>query len=266
MSGMGVAGEPREAAGPPATGRTSPFEGRRVLVTGGGGFLAHHLLARLARVPECTVGATRRADATASAGSGPVTPARGVTDARAGSGDAPRWWKLDLEDGAAVEMCLLECRPDIVVHLGGYVSGARELDAVLPALRGNLLATVNVLTAASRAGSVRVVLAGSMEEPRTDVPDPVPGSPYAASKWAASGYARMFHALYGLPVTVLRIFMTYGPAQKDVRKVLPYVILSALRGEAPELASGARPVDWIYVEDVVQAVSDSDQGAHETGL
>src|SRR5206468_741420 len=67
-------------------------------------------------------------------------------------------------------------------------------------------------------------------------------------------YARMFHALYGLSVVVLRIFMTYGPAQRDVRKVIPYVILSALRGEAPALGSGARPVDWIYVGDVVEAI------------
>jgi len=138
---------------------------------------------------------------------------------------------------------------------GLTLSGLLALsDAVLPALRGNLIATVNVLVAASRAGAARVVLAGSMEEPRADEPQAVPGSPYAASKWAASGYARMFHALYGLPVTVLRIFMTYGPAQRDVRKVLPYVILSALRGESPELGSGARPVDWIYVEDVVEAI------------
>jgi nucleoside-diphosphate-sugar epimerase len=149
---------------------------------------------------------------------------------------------------------ILEVRPDVIVHLAGYVSGARELEAVMPAFRDNLLATVNVLTAASRAGTGRIVLAGSMEEPRADETGAVPGSPYAISKWAASGYARMFHALYGLPVVVLRIFMTYGPAQRDVRKVIPYVILSALRGEAPALASGARPVDWVYVEDVVEAI------------
>lgn len=227
------------AGGAPA----SPFEGRKVFVTGGGGFIAHHLLARLARIPGCRVEATRRHHTAPEAG-----PDTGD------AGGFPRWCTLDLTDSAAVDSRILESRPDVIVHLAGWVSGARELDAVLPALRGNLLATVNVLTAASRAGTARVVLAGSMEEPRADEGDAAPGSPYAASKWAAGGYARLFHALYGLPVAVLRIFMTYGPAQKDVRKVLPYVILSALRGEAPELASGARPVDWIYVEDVIEAI------------
>lgn len=222
--------------------RGSPFEGRRVLVTGGDGFIAHHLRTRLARIPGC------RADATSRVPRAPEAH-------RAGDdGPSARWWTLDLTDTEAVERRILEIRPDVIVHLAGFVSGARELDAVMPALRGNLLATVNVLTAASRAGTGRIVLAGSMEEPRADDPDAVPGSPYAASKWAASGYARLFHALYGLPVIVLRIFMTYGPAQKDVTKVLPYVILSALRGEAPELGNGARPVDWIYVQDVVEAI------------
>jgi nucleoside-diphosphate-sugar epimerase len=224
-----------------------------VFVTGGGGFIAHHLLARLARVPGCQVEATRRAPVSASGASaangGGTVPASAPAAAT-----SVRWQTLDLTDPAAVEARILESRPDVILHLAGFVSGARELDAVLPALRGNLLATVNVLTAASRAGTGRVVLAGSMEEPRAEEGDAAPGSPYAASKWAASGYARLFHALYGLPVVVLRIFMTYGPAQRDVRKVLPHVILKALRGEPPELASGARPVDWIYVEDVVEAI------------
>jgi UDP-glucose 4-epimerase len=235
----GLAGARPKTGGAPA----SPFEGRKVFVTGGSGFIAHHLLARLALVPGCRVEATRRVSTAADTG--------GCGDA---AGASAVWWTLDLTDSSAVEARILESRPEVIVHLAGYVSGARELDAVLPALRGNLLATVNVLTAASRAGTARVVLAGSMEEPGPGEEDAGPGSPYAASKWAASGYARLFHALYGLPVVVLRLFMTYGPAQKDVKKVLPYVILSALRGEAPELASGARPVDWIYVEDVVEAI------------
>ena len=56
-------------------------------------------------------------------------------------------------------------RPDVVVHLAGEVSGARDLELVLPMLRANLMATVNLMLACAEAGSSRVVLAGSMEEP-----------------------------------------------------------------------------------------------------
>ena len=62
-----------------------------------------------------------------------------------------------------------------------------------------------------------------------------------------------FHALYQLPIVILRPFMVYGPAQRDERKLIPYVILSLLRGEAPKLTSAQRAVDWVYVDDVIEA-------------
>jgi len=99
-----------------------------------------------------------------------------------------------------------------------------------------------------------MVLTNSVEEPDRGDPEAVPSSPYAASKFAASAYARMFHALYGLPTVVARVFMVYGPDQKDRRKLVPYTILKALDGEAPELSSGVRKVDWIYVDDVVDGL------------
>jgi nucleoside-diphosphate-sugar epimerase len=90
-----------------------------------------------------------------------------------------------------------------------------------------------------------------MEEPQPDGNWPVPCSPYAAAKFAASAYGRMFHSLYRTPVATLRLFMVYGPGQQDVKKLVPYVTLSLLEGRAPELSSGVRRVDWIYVDDVV---------------
>jgi UDP-glucose 4-epimerase len=47
--------------------------------------------------------------------------------------------------------------------------------------------------------------------------------------------------------------MVFGPGQRDVQKLVPYVAVSLLRGQAPKLTSGAREVDWIYVDDVVDA-------------
>ena len=60
----------------------------------------------------------------------------------------------------------------------------------------------------------------------------------------------MFHALYHTPVTILRLFMVYGPGQQDLSKLVPYVTLSLLKGEMPRVSSGMREVDWIYVDDV----------------
>jgi UDP-glucose 4-epimerase len=166
--------------------------------------------------------------------------------------DAVRWWQSDLGDTDSVASTLGRIRPDVVYHLAGYVSGSREIDAVLPSLRDNLVSAVNVLVAAARLGC-SVVLAGSQEEPEPEADDPVPASPYAAAKLAAGSFARMLHALHGLRVVHLRIFMVYGPGQHDRTKLVPYVITSLLQGARPKLSSGTRPVDWVYVDDVVDA-------------
>ena len=80
----------------------------------------------------------------------------------------------------------------------------------------------------------------------------LPASPYAAAKWSATGYARMFHALYQTPVVVVRPFMTYGPGQHET-KVVPYVINSFLQGNTPSLSSGVWEADWVFVDDIVAA-------------
>lgn len=163
-----------------------------------------------------------------------------------------RWWQSDLGDAEDVATTLGRIRPDVVYHLAGYVSGSRELEAVLPSLRNNLVAAVNVLVAAARIGC-SVVLAGSQEEPEPALEDSVPASPYAAAKLAAGSFARMLHALHGVQVVNLRVFMVYGPGQHDRTKLVPYVITSLLHSEPPKLSSGTRPVDWVYVDDVVDA-------------
>jgi hypothetical protein len=130
------------------------------------------------------------------------------------------------------------------------------------------VAAANVLVAATEGGVRRLLLAGSLEEPDPHESWPVPASPYAAAKLGAGAVARMCHALYGTPVVWLRLFMVYGPAQPDVRKLIPHVTLSLLRGEAPRLSNGKRLVDWIYVDDVVRrsaaAVAEAWRAGHST--
>jgi UDP-glucose 4-epimerase len=223
---------------------TADFSGRPVLLTGGSGFIGSRLRARLNALG-ANVHATTR-------GSG------------APPGSDAHWLHADLSDLEDVREVMAVARPDVVFHLASHVTGSRGLEAVEPTLRGNLISTVNVLTAAQERRCRRVVLAGSMEEPKPES-DAVPSSPYAVAKWAASGYGRMFHALYALPVVLLRIFMVYGPGQRDRTKLVPYVIESLLRGESPRLTSGTRAVDWIYVDDVIDAFVAAARAEHVEG-
>jgi UDP-glucose 4-epimerase len=198
-----------------------------VLVTGAGGFIGRHVCERLA-----------------AAGSEVWRTSRSL-------GDGERSVAADLADLEAARGVVARARPDVIVHLAGHVSGSQALEAVPAILSATVVGSVNLFVAAAEAGCPRVVVAGSMEEPIGL--EPAPQSPYAAAKLAVTGFARLFRAVYGLPVTVLRVFMVYGPGQPDELKLVPYTILSLLRGEQPRVTSGVRPVDWIYVDDAVDA-------------
>jgi UDP-glucose 4-epimerase len=208
------------------------LEGRRALVTGASGFIGSRLCNRLLETGAEVYAASRSQR----------------------ESEAVRWRASDLCDAEATLALVREAKPDLIFHLASHVSGSRGLDAVLPTLNANLVSTVNLLLAAAEVGCDRVVLAGSLEEPDSEDRQPVPVSPYAAAKFAAGAYGRMFHSLHGVPVVMLRIFMVYGPGQRDETKLVPYVVTSLLRGESPELSSGTRPVDWVYVDDVVEAL------------
>ncbi len=208
--------------------------GTSVLVTGATGFIGRHLCQRLLSCRAHVHAVSRQAYASHS--------------------DHLHWWQADLRDTSAVHRLVSDVQPQIVFHLASHVTGARELQVVLPTFYDNLASTVHLLTAVTEAGCQRIVLAGSSEEPQSSDGNTFPCSPYTAAKWASSIYGRMFHQLFQAPVVMPRIFMTYGPAQRDVHKLVPFVIRRLLRGEAPKLSSGRRLADWIYIDDVVEGL------------
>jgi UDP-glucose 4-epimerase len=208
--------------------------GSTVLVTGGSGFIGAHLCQRLSTC-DARVHAVSR-------------------ELHRSDNERLRWWQADLRDISAVRHVCKTVQPHFVFHLASYVVGARELDVVLPTFYDNLASTVHLLTAAAEVGCRRIVLASSSEEPQIFNDTTFPCSPYAAAKWASSIYGRMFHHLFQTPVVMPRIFMTYGPNQKDMQKLVPFVVCRLLRGEAPMLSSGRRLADWIYVDDVVEGL------------
>lgn len=212
---------------------TVVVSGRRVLVTGASGFLGSRLVERLVAVGADVHAVSRRR----------ATPA----------GTAVSWSRLDLADPTATVRLIDSVQPEVVYHLAGEVTGARDVGLVLPVFHSNLQSTVNLLATVVERCPAQVVLAGSLEEAGIGEAGCAPSSPYAVAKWASTGYARMFSDLWGLPITTLRISMAYGPGQRDRSKLVPYVIESLLDGNAPELTSGGRKVDWVYVDDVVEA-------------
>jgi UDP-glucose 4-epimerase len=203
-----------------------------VLVTGASGFIGGHLCRRLMDTGHTVLAVTRSED-------GPLP--QGVKRLVA-----------NLTDHAEVVRLFDEEKPQTIFHLASHVVGRRGIEEVLPSFQNTLESSVNLLLAAQGRCAGRFILSGSLEEPKTVCEAPT--SPYATCKQAAAAFARMFHALYGLPVVIARVFMVYGPDQKDQTKLIPYVIESLLNNQSPRLGSGTRPVDWIHVADVVEGL------------
>jgi UDP-glucose 4-epimerase len=220
VSGSGFAADLRDIAA---------HAGATALVTGGAGFIGSRLCDVLRDAGWVVHSVSRRA---------------------AGVASVKRHWQLDLTNAAATQDFVKSLKPDYVFHLASHVWGAPDFKHVLPTFHNNLHTTVNLLHSLAGSECRKFVITGSLIEPEARGCDSVPGAPYAASKWAASDYVRMFNALYRLPGAIARVFMVYGPAQQDATKLIPYVIERVLRGEAPQITSGRRLIDWVYVDDV----------------
>jgi UDP-glucose 4-epimerase len=210
------------------------FAGRRCVVTGAGGFVGLALCRRLHDL-------------------GAEVHALGRSERPAASASFTSWTVLDVTEPAQVKATLGAIRPQLIFHMASKVSGSQSIAMVLPMLQANLVGFVNVALAAADLRCERIVTAGSLMEPDTRLPA-VPPSPYAAAKFAASSYARMFASLYDLPVTIAKLMMVYGPGQLDFTKVVPYVTSQLLNGRTAELSSGKQQFDWIFVADVVDAL------------
>lgn len=211
--------------------RFSSFSGKKVLVTGATGFIGPHLCEKLVDVGAEVIAVSRKSS----------LKSIGIS-----------YYQVDLTKSDETKLLFNEVFPDYVFHLAGLTVGNREGSLIKTTLESNLLTTINVLAAVNEQKKPRLVLLGSMEEPSDNEINAVPSSPYAASKWAASSYARMYHSLYNTNLVIARLFMTYGPGTQPKKKLLPYVVNSLLDGKSPNLSSGKRLIDWIYIDDVIE--------------
>jgi nucleoside-diphosphate-sugar epimerase len=220
----------------------------RALVTGGAGFIGHHLVRALlaggwtvAIIDDLSTGEVAR-----------LAPLADRIDFIQG----------DIRDPAAVDEAMASV--DVVFHEAALPSVARSVADPRLTNDINTTGTIEVMLGAARAGVSRVVYASSSsiygstpELPRREIQRPDPQSPYAASKLAAEHYVHALGNLHGLETVALRYFNVFGPGQdpaSEYAAVVPRFIVAGLNGESPHVhGDGHQTRDFTYIDNVVAA-------------
>ena len=147
---------------------------------------------------------------------------------------------------------------DGIFHLAALISIPFSYSSPDAYVDTNIKGTLNVLQAARNLGNIRVLVTSTSEVYGTaryvpmDENHPFQGqSPYSASKIGADRLAESFYRSFGLPVTIVRPFNTYGPRQ-SARAVIPAIISQLLAGiNEIRLGSPVPTRDFNYVKDTV---------------
>ena len=219
--------------------------GKRVLVTGAGGFIGSHLTERLLALGSETRALVHyRSDG--SWGWLDHSPYRDEIEVIPG----------DVRDRDSVAHALRD--REIVFHLAALIAIPYSYRAPLSYVHTNIEGTVNVLQVAKEAGVERVVHTSTSEVYGTaryvpiDEEHPLQGqSPYAASKIGADKQAEAFHRSFAVPVGTIRPFNAYGPRQ-SARAVIPTIITQALTASEVHLGNLEPTRDFSFMADTVE--------------
>jgi UDP-glucose 4-epimerase len=217
----------------------------KVLVTGGAGFIASHLV-----------------DALVDRGDDVLVVDDLSTGDRQNLNPEARFFELDIRDSAAADLIRVE-RPQAISHHAAQMSVSRSVAEPVFDAEVNVMGSLNVALAAIESGS-RVVFSstgGALYGDAEVIPTPEtapawPVSPYGISKLSFEHYLYGFRRTRGLSYTALRYANVYGPRQNPHGEAgVVAIFCEGLLGKRAFRinGSGTDTRDYVYIDDVVRA-------------
>lgn len=228
---------------------------QNVIVTGGSGFIGHHLVNRLLELRKrVTI-----IDNLSGLGAGKES-----NDKSGGENTKVSFYKEDIRNGNSLAEIFKQEKPDCCIHLAAKISVSESVTNPSETLDVNVLGTLNVLEACSKAGVRNLVFASSaaaygepMTFPITEDHVLNPLSPYGASKAAAEVLVSSYRNLNKIPNAIsLRFFNVYGKGQNMEYAGVITKFHEKLAQEKPIVifGDGEQTRDFVSVNDVVKAI------------
>lgn len=166
----------------------------------------------------------------------------------------------DIQDRDRLNAIVRQINPTYVFHLAANKSRSARIADFRQCIDQNLIGTLNLLEACQLAACMpRFISVGTCEEyggaepPYFETLRESPVSAYSCSKVAVTQLLQTFHRIHGLPVVVLRPSLAYGPGQ-GAEMFLPALIRSLLSGQRFAMSRGEQTRDYVYIDDVVDAM------------
>ena len=235
------------------------WTGKKVLVTGAGGFIGSHLTERLVELG-ANVRALVHYNSLGSWGWLDTSPLKSQIEVVSG----------DIADRGSVQHAMQD--REIVFHLAALIAIPYSYVAPISYVNANIIGTLNVLENARQMGTERVLHTSTSEVYGTalEVPisekHPLQGqSPYSASKIGADKLAESYFRSFETPVVTVRPFNTFGPRQ-SARAVMPTIISQALSQDRIKLGSLTPTRDLNFVSNTVDGFIKAAEAPKEKAL
>ena len=231
---------------------------KKILVTGGAGFIGSHVLRRLVKsYPEYQI---FNLDALTYAGN-----LDNVSDVALASNYT--FLKADIVEADVVQQLFEEHQFDSVIHLAAESHVDRSIEDPIAFVKTNVIGTLNLLNAFKKLwkgnwenkmfyhiSTDEVYGTLGVEGLFTETTSYDPNSPYSASKASSDHFVRAFGETYGLPYIISNCSNNYGPNQFP-EKLIPLFIQNCIENKPlPVYGDGKYTRDWLFVHDHAAAI------------
>jgi nucleoside-diphosphate-sugar epimerase len=216
------------------------FRNKKVLITGGQGFLGSHLVKALLEQQAKVY----------------------VLDIAAVSNQADvQYYQINLLDYTTLKNCMASIKPDIIYHLAASLNRTRDFTEAHALLNTNLNGTVNLLNVLRDVPYQKLIYVSTSEvyggnnikSPFKEDGSFIPASPYALSKYCAEVAIQTFSEIYLKNYTILRLFNFYGPGLPNHFFISQ--LIEKLKTHADfDMTKGEQKRDFLYIKDVISAL------------